>query len=421
MKKTTAKFVALLVIAAMIVGGTVFASDIGAAKTSTPVYRGIDVSHHQGYIDWNTVKSQIDFAIIRCGYAANWTSQDDEQWTRNVSECERLGIPYGVYFYSYAENDAEAQGEADHALRLLEGHSPQLPVYLDLEEARIANCGNAQILSQTTIFCTRLQAAGYNVGVYASRYWWNTYLTSGAYDQWSRWIADWDRSEPLYSKPYDVWQYTSEGSVAGISGYVDMNYWYGSITNPGSTETTMAWTDEICTPTETDAYIHIKAVPTPGGTGFGQCGITIKDASTGTVVGQKAEQGDSRGYPYIVIWYNVTEELGITLTPGKTYTYQIYAYFNGVRYDSPERTFTTPHTHTFESGICTVCGATDETVRKGDINLDGVITSADAVLLARYLVCTAQLNDAQLAAADLSGDGKVTSADAVLLAQELVR
>ena len=80
-------------------------------------------------IDWNAVKnSDVEYVIIRCGYGDNYTSQDDKQWLRNVSECERLGIPYGVYIYSYAQTTAQAKSEADHVLRLLKGHNPTYPV-----------------------------------------------------------------------------------------------------------------------------------------------------------------------------------------------------------------------------------------------------------------------------------------------------
>lgn len=89
-------------------------------------YKGIDVSEHNGKIDWKKVKADgIDFAIIRCGYGMDDPEQDDDYWEYNVSECERLGIPYGVYLYSYADSTTRASKEADHTLRLLEGHNPQ--------------------------------------------------------------------------------------------------------------------------------------------------------------------------------------------------------------------------------------------------------------------------------------------------------
>ena len=79
--------------------------------------RVIDVSEHQGTINWDAVKGHIDGAILRCGYGDNIASQDDKQWKRNADECTRLGIPFGVYIYSYATSDAQAKSEAEHVLR----------------------------------------------------------------------------------------------------------------------------------------------------------------------------------------------------------------------------------------------------------------------------------------------------------------
>lgn len=95
------------------------------------IAKGIDISYHNGTINWDKVKnSDVDFVIIRCGYGDNYTSQDDEKWLENVQACESRGIPYGVYIYSYAENVAQAQSEADHVLRLIRGHKLSYPVFM---------------------------------------------------------------------------------------------------------------------------------------------------------------------------------------------------------------------------------------------------------------------------------------------------
>ena len=98
--------------------------------------RGVDVSRHQGDIDWNIVKSSgIKFAIIRAGLGSNQVNQDDEKAEINITECERLGIPYGLYIYSYALNDADGVSEAKHAIRIALGHKPSLGIYIDMEDA----------------------------------------------------------------------------------------------------------------------------------------------------------------------------------------------------------------------------------------------------------------------------------------------
>lgn len=179
----------------------------------------IDVSEHNGTINWNQVKGHIDGVIIRCGYGDDIASQDDKQWQRNIAECERLGISRGVYLYSYADSDAHAQSELQHLLRLLKGHTFQLPIYLDCEESYTA--GYAKKACQ--IVCEGLKAAGYTPGVYANTNWWNNYLTS--ITAYTRWVAQYN-AECTYKGTYDIWQYSSDGSVPGVSGRVDVNHCY---------------------------------------------------------------------------------------------------------------------------------------------------------------------------------------------------
>ena len=97
----------------------------------------IDVSYHNGTIDWEKVKSSgVQGAILRCGYGDNIASQDDKQYKRNADECTRLGIPWGVYIYSYAKNTTQAKSEAEHVLRLVAPYKDKMsyPVFYDLEE-----------------------------------------------------------------------------------------------------------------------------------------------------------------------------------------------------------------------------------------------------------------------------------------------
>lgn len=189
--------------------------------------KGIDVSEHQGWIDWDLVKEQgIDFAIIRCGYGTDKTSQDDIHWLRNVAECERLGIPYGVYLYSYAESVSAAASEAAHALRLLEGHTPDLPVYIDLEDrVQSQNLEVRAILPEIAqTFCETMREAGYRPGVYANTFWWTHYLTNPVFDSWEKWVAQYN-TECTYTGTYKVWQASSKMMLDGTtSKYVDVNF-----------------------------------------------------------------------------------------------------------------------------------------------------------------------------------------------------
>ena len=196
-------------------------------------YQGIDVSRHQGYIDWQQVKNAgIAFAIIRCGYGGNITSQDDSQWEYNASSCESLGIPYGVYLYSYAENTSEIDGEVQHTLRLLQGHKPTLPVYIDIEENIQFALGGSVLSTLATRFCSQIKNAGYKSGLYTSRSHWNTYFgTFAAQPAYFHWVAEYN-SACNYSGRYEAWQYTSTGRVNGITGNVDRDIWYGRLDRP---------------------------------------------------------------------------------------------------------------------------------------------------------------------------------------------
>ena len=189
------------------------------------IAKGIDVSKWQGDIDWEAVAaSDVDFAIIRCGYGSNDTSQDDAYWEANASACESLGIPYGVYLYSYALSTEEAQSEAEHVLRLLEGHSPTLPIYYDLEEDDLASSEYSSLLaSMATTFCSTIEAAGYTPGIYTNLTWRNNYLTDPCFDNWDLWIAQWN-STCTYTGSYHIWQCTSSGTVDGIDGNVDLDF-----------------------------------------------------------------------------------------------------------------------------------------------------------------------------------------------------
>lgn len=189
--------------------------------------KGIDVSYYQGDIDWEKVKSAgVEFAIIRCGYGMDVKSQDDEKFERNVNECERLGIPYGVYLYSYADSVEKAESEAAHVLRMLGGRKPLYPVYYDLENGQTTGkCSKELILQIAKTFVNIIESNGLWAGIYANLYWNNTLLTDEWYNTKARWIAQW-AEQCTYSGEYGIWQYTSSGNIDGINGNVDLDYAY---------------------------------------------------------------------------------------------------------------------------------------------------------------------------------------------------
>ncbi len=183
----------------------------------------IDVSAWQGVINWEQVKDHVDGAILRCGFGADLPGQDDSYFQRNAEECTRLGIPFGVYLYSYADTVEKAESEATHILRLIAPYALSYPVYLDVEEKKYRDFAKTacQIVKE------RVAGAGYPFGVYASLSWWNTVLADLAVD--SKWVAQ-IHSRCDYEKPFDIWQYSWTGQVPGIRGNVDVNKCYRDFT-----------------------------------------------------------------------------------------------------------------------------------------------------------------------------------------------
>ena len=184
----------------------------------------IDVSTYQGKIDWAVTAQHVDGVIIRCGYGQDAKNQDDIRFKENVEACIKYGIPWGVYIYSYARNVEMAKGEAKHVLRLLEPYKDKLsfPVYYDLEED--GTQGTA--VARAKVFGDIIEGAGYWCGIYANQYWWNTFL-KGNLEKYTKWVAKYSNSKPGgISGTYDMWQYSSKGSVPGINGNVDMNICY---------------------------------------------------------------------------------------------------------------------------------------------------------------------------------------------------
>lgn len=191
---------------------------------------GIDVSEHNGRIDWQVVKrAGVEFAIIRCGYGQDYESQHDDRWLDNVRGATAAGIPYGVYLYSYADTVAKAKGEADHIIRLLRESNckPEFPIYYDLEESSLESSKKVPLLAEMAFtFCSEVSRAGYTPAVYANTNWFNNYLTDPVFDAWGRWVAQYN-SVCTYKGTYQMWQCTSDGYLAGLSGNngrVDLNY-----------------------------------------------------------------------------------------------------------------------------------------------------------------------------------------------------
>lgn len=193
--------------------------------------KGIDVSDHQGIIDWDDVRSDgITFAMLRMGYGSDIRSQDDEYFHRNVRECERVGIPWGAYLYSYALDVDHAKSEVDHALRLLKGKQPDFPVAFDMEDGdgykeEHGMPSNKTLVDICVTWLEAMEDEGYYVSLYANRWFLNQKLRSKRLKPYDKWVAEWDE-KCSYNGSYLMWQYRKNGEVKGILGNVDMDIAY---------------------------------------------------------------------------------------------------------------------------------------------------------------------------------------------------
>lgn len=191
--------------------------------------KGLDVSEFQGEVDWERVKAAgYKFAMLRAGYGYNTI---DKQFRRNASECNRIGLPVGVYWFCYAFSPEKAVQEADGCIDIISKYRLDYPVCYDIEQAS-ADYIEKQGVSFTPAlaknvvksFCDRIEAKGYYAMFYTNRNFLDTYLGTELSKRYAYWYA-------RYADRFDgtdcgIWQYTSTGSVPGITGNVDLDLGY---------------------------------------------------------------------------------------------------------------------------------------------------------------------------------------------------
>lgn len=184
---------------------------------------GIDVSEHQGNIDWSKVsKFGVKFAMIRASYGS---SSVDKMFDQNVRNAAKNGIFVGSYHYCYATNTQDAKAEANNFLKTIKNYKINYPIALDIEDPR------QQVLSKTALtdiartFLTTLALENYYVMIYSSTSWFSSVLDDSRLLGFDHWVAQW-ASKNTYTGTTGIWQFSSTGTVDGISGYVDLDYGY---------------------------------------------------------------------------------------------------------------------------------------------------------------------------------------------------
>lgn len=200
---------------------------------------GIDVSEHQGFIDWEKASRAIDFAIIRLGYRGygkEGSLNMDGYYATNMQGAIEQGVPVGVYFYSQATSYEEGVEEANFVLNHLNGYTLSYPVILDredpmVEDARTNNLSIEQHTQAALGFLETIRAAGYQAMMYTYRMYYSLYLDVESVYKYPIWYAQY-ADEPDWPYPFHIWQYTESGEVPGIYGPVDLNLQMMEIPNP---------------------------------------------------------------------------------------------------------------------------------------------------------------------------------------------
>lgn len=205
------------------------------------ITNGIDISEHNGTINFNSLKKtktkQIIVRVGCRGYGSKGTLMKDKNFDTNIKSCLSHGFDTGVYFYSQALNESEATEEANFVLKYIKGYEFNLPVYFDYEFAGVSSgrldkawnnrtINRSQMTRNTLAFCKTIENAGYKAGVYASKAFYEDNLTASQIDSdYAIWVAHYN-TKTTYAGEYQSWQYSARGKVSGIDGYVDCNYFY---------------------------------------------------------------------------------------------------------------------------------------------------------------------------------------------------
>lgn len=187
----------------------------------------IDVSRYQGTIDWDKVKaSGIGGAMLKT-VSTNKSFGGiyiDPMFETNYAACKRLGIPVGVYYYTYAQDQATADKELAKLKEALTGKTFELPIAVDVEDNKLKPLSASALTNLVSYAAKKIESWGMYAMVYTYTYYANTELDMNALSAFDLWIADYTGKRPTRS--HGMWQYTSKATVSGISGNVDKNHVY---------------------------------------------------------------------------------------------------------------------------------------------------------------------------------------------------
>lgn len=192
---------------------------------------GVDVSEHQGQVDWQQVAAGgVEFVILRVGYRGytEGSLQEDAYFRENYEGARAAGLKLGAYFFSQALTPEEAREEAEYVCGLLDGRALDLPVFFDwetVEGGERAPTADGLPLTQCAVaFCQTVQDEGYTAGVYFNQIFGYTYFNLGYLQDYALWLAEYGE-QPEFLYHFDYLQYSDSGTVPGIAGNVDLDLW----------------------------------------------------------------------------------------------------------------------------------------------------------------------------------------------------
>ena len=195
----------------------------------TKTIKGIDVSKHQGKIDWEKVAADgVEYAFIRVGYRGYGTGKalEDEFFHQNAKGANEAGVPIGAYFFSQAINTEEAVEEAEMAIEALKDYDIAYPIAIDLEDvpddSRTSEMTREEFTDVAIAFCEKIKEAGYTPMIYCNSRWFTLNLDLSRLTEYDKWFAQY-YNRPFFPYDFQIWQYTSAGKVDGIDGDVDLN------------------------------------------------------------------------------------------------------------------------------------------------------------------------------------------------------
>lgn len=365
----------------------------------------IDVSEHNGKIDWEKVKqSGIDGAILRVGYG---NRMEDKYFKRNIEECNRLGIPYGIYLYSYAYDENFAYAEAEGTVEMLSKYHVNLsyPIFYDIEAFDSWNDGGVTRRHPTTVaeyekvigtYLDYMNKNGYagKVHVYSYRSYANGVLNSPAIHSNLSWVAEYGAKLNFTNKHYageQGWQYTSSGSVNGIKGRVDLNCFSSKFYNK---------------PVSENVPVAVSDALTRAGVRFS--GGYLSGMQVGTNLDTLIKELSSVGS---VTCFDKNGAIvnGGSITTGTTIDVTISLPEESSSVEAGE-TPTLAKTQTYTMMI----------VLKGDVDGDGRIRSIDYSLVKNDILNIRKLSSAFFLAGDVDGDGKIRSIDYSLIKNDIL-